>query len=217
MSVEAEMEKSLQYTPLQCMRHSAAHVMAEAIQDMFPDAKFAIGPAIEDGFYYDFELPRPLTPDDFPEIEQRMAKIIAGKYPFVRHFWSRLKALEYFRSKVQSYKVEILENLSDEGQSNAYKQQNDFPELCRVQEGGDWPGEVTIYQQHNFLDLCRGPHVEHTGQIGPFKLMRVAGAYWRGDENRPVLQRLYGTAWPTKEELEHARAVFARAQQTVAS
>jgi threonyl-tRNA synthetase len=202
MSVEAEMEKSLQYTPLQCMRHSAAHVMAEAIQDMFPDAKFAIGPAIEDGFYYDFELPRPLTPDDFPEIEQRMAKIIAGKYPFVRDFWSRLKALEYFRSKVQSYKVEILENLPDEGQSNAYKQQNDFPELCRVQEGGDWPGEVTIYQQLNFLDLCRGPHVEHTGQIGPFKLMRVAGAYWRGDENRPMLQRLYGTAWFTQEELE---------------
>jgi threonyl-tRNA synthetase len=176
--------------------------MAEAVQEMFPDAKFAVGPAIEDGFYYDFELPRPLTPDDFPEIEQRMAKIIAGKYPFVRDYWSRLKALEYFRSKVQPYKVEIIENLPDEGPANAYQQQNDFPELCRVREGGNWPAEVTIYQQHNFLDLCRGPHVEHTGQIGPFKLMRVAGAYWRGDENRPMLQRLYGTAWFTQEELD---------------
>jgi threonyl-tRNA synthetase len=202
MSVEAELENSVQYSPLQRMRHSAAHVMAEAVQEMFPDAKFAIGPAIEDGFYYDFELQRSLTPADFPEIEQRMAKIIAGKYPFVRDLWSRLKALEYFRDKGQPYKVEIIENLADHEQAGVYQQQNDFPELCRVQESRNWPGEVTIYQQHNFLDLCRGPHVEHTGQIGPFKLMRVAGAYWRGDENRTMLQRLYGTAWFTQEELD---------------
>ncbi len=202
MSVEAELENSEHYSPLQRMRHSAAHVMAEAVQEMFPGARFAIGPAIEDGFYYDFDLPRPLTPDDFPEIEQRMASIIAGKYPFVRDHWSRLKALEYFRSKGQPYKVEIIENLPDEGPTSAYQQQKDFPELCLLQDGSDWPGEVTIYQQHNFLDLCRGPHVEHTGQIGPFKLMRVAGAYWRGDENRPMLQRLYGTAWFTQEELD---------------
>lgn len=202
MSVEAELENSVQYSPLQRMRHSAAHVMAEAVQEMFPSARFAIGPAIEDGFYYDFELPRPLTPADFPEIEQRMAKIVAGKYPFVRDHWSRLKALEYFRDKGQPYKVEIIENLLGEEPASTYQQQNDFPELCRVQEGMDWPGEVTIYQQHNFLDLCRGPHVENTGQIGPFKLMRVAGAYWRGDENRPMLQRLYGTAWFTQAELD---------------
>ncbi len=202
MSVEAELENSVQYSPLQRMRHSAAHVMAEAVQEMFPDARFAIGPAIEEGFYYDFDLPRPLTPADFPEIEQRMAKIIAGKYPFVRDHWSRLKALEYFRDKGQPYKVEIIENLPDHEQASVYQQQNDFPELCRVQENADWPDEVTIYQQHNFLDLCRGPHVEHTSQIGPFKLMRVAGAYWRGDENRPMLQRLYGTAWFTQEELD---------------
>src|SRR6266487_895368 len=202
MSVVIEHEESVNYTPLERMRHSAAHIMAEAVQEMFPDAKFAIGPAIEDGFYYDFDLPRPLTPADFPEIAQRMAKIVAGKYPFVRDHWSRLKALEYFRSKGQSYKVEIIENLPDEEQANAYQQRNDFPELCRVQESENWPGEVTIYQQHNFLDMCRGPHVEHTGQIGSFKLMRVAGAYWRGDENRPMLQRLYGTAWFTQEELD---------------
>jgi threonyl-tRNA synthetase len=202
MSLEAELENSVQYSPLQRMRHSAAHVMAEAVQEIFPDAKFAIGPSIEDGFYYDFDLSRPLTPADFPEIEQRMAKIIAGKYPFVRDHWSRLKALEYFRKKGQPYKVEIIENPPEHEQASVYQQQNDFPELCRVQESKNWPGEVTIYQQHNFLDLCRGPHVEHTGQIGPFKLMRIAGAYWRGDENRPMLQRLYGTAWFTQQELD---------------
>jgi len=202
MSVEAELANSVQYSPLQRMRHSAAHVMAEAVQEMFPDARFAIGPAIEDGFYYDFDLPRPLTPADFPEIEQRMAKIIAGKYPFVRDHWSCLKALEYFRDKRQPYKVEIIENLPDRLQASVYQQQNDFPELCRVQESSNWPGEVTIYQHHNFLDLCRGLHIEHTGKIGPFKLMRVAGAYWRGDEHRPMLKRLYGTAWFTQEELD---------------
>jgi threonyl-tRNA synthetase len=176
MSVEAELLESVSYTPLQRMRHSAAHVMAEAVQEIFPDARFAIGPAIEDGFYYDFDLPRALTPDDLPEIEQRMARIVAGKYPFKRDRWAREKALEYFRDKGQIYKVEIIENLPD--------------------------AEVGIYQQNNFLDLCRGPHVENTGQIGPFKLMRVAGAYWRGDEHRPMLQRLYGTAWFTQEELD---------------
>jgi threonyl-tRNA synthetase len=106
MPVEAELENSLHYSPLQRVRHSAAHVMAEAVQEMFPGAKFAIGPAIEDRFYFDFDLPRPLTPGDFPEIEQRIAKIIAGKYPFVCERWSRLRALEYFRSKQQPYKVE---------------------------------------------------------------------------------------------------------------
>jgi threonyl-tRNA synthetase len=176
MSVEVELQESVNYTPLERMRHSAAHVMAEAVQEIFPEAKFAIGPAIEDGFYYDFELPRALTPDDLPDIEQRMKRIIAGKYPFIRDRWPREKALEYFRNKGQTYKVEIIENLPDE--------------------------EVGIYQQNNFLDLCRGPHVENTGQIGPVKLMRVAGAYWRGEERRPMLQRLYGTAWFTQEELD---------------
>src|SRR5436305_4475358 len=176
MSVVIEHEESINYTPLERMRHSAAHIMAEAVQEMFPDAKFAIGPAIEDGFYYDFDLPRALTPEDLPEIEQRMAHIVAGKYPFVRDRWSREQALEYFRARKQDYKVELIENLPD--------------------------AEVGIYQQHNFLDLCRGPHVENTGQVGPFRLMRVAGAYWRGDEHRPMLQRVYGTAWFTQEELD---------------
>ena len=176
MSVELELEESVGYTPIQRMRHSAAHVMAEAVQELFPDARFGIGPAIEDGFYYDFDLPRALTPEDLPEIEQRMRRIIAGKYPFVRDRWPREKALEYFGNKGQNYKVEIIENLPD--------------------------AEVGIYQQNNFLDLCRGPHVADTGKIGPIKLMRVAGAYWRGDERRPMLQRIYGTAWFTQEELD---------------
>ncbi len=177
MSVEDELNESTGYTPLQRMRHSAAHVMAEAVQDLFPGARFAIGPAIEDGFYYDMELPRSLTPDDLPAIEERMRKSIAANYPFERSKWPREKALAYFRERDQPYKVEIIENLPD--------------------------AEVGIYQQGPFLDLCRGPHVESTGQIGPIKLLRVAGAYWRGDEKRPMLQRLYGTAWPTQEELDH--------------
>jgi threonyl-tRNA synthetase len=176
MSVELALDESVSYTPIQRMRHSAAHVMAEAVQEMFPDARFAIGPAIEDGFYYDFDLPRALTPEDLPEIERRMKRSVEAKYPFLRDRWPREKALEYFRNKGQVYKVEIIENLPDE--------------------------EVGIYQQGNFLDLCRGPHVENTSQVGPFKLMRVAGAYWRGDERRPMLQRIYGTAWFTQEELD---------------
>src|SRR6266849_6453343 len=201
MPLEAELQASEAYSPLQRMRYSAALVMAAAVQEMFPGARFGSGRAIEDGFYYDFELQRPLTPGDFPEIEQRVQRIIAGKYPFVRDHWSRLRALEYFRSEGQLYKVELIENLPEE-QVSAYQQQNDFPELCRVQEGGSWPGEVMICQQQLFLDLCSGQLVEHTGQIGPFKLMSVGGAYWRGDEKRPMLQRLYGTAWFTQEELD---------------
>ncbi|WIG57722.1 MAG: Threonyl-tRNA synthetase [Ktedonobacterales bacterium] len=177
MSVEQELNASVAYTPLQRMRHSAAHVMAEAVQDLFPSARFAIGPAIEDGFYYDMELPRALTPDDFPAIEERMRQSIAARHPFLHAMWPREQALAYFRERDQPYKIEIIENLPD--------------------------AEVGIYQQGPFLDLCRGPHVENTGQIGPVKLMRVAGAYWRGDEKRQMLQRLYGTAWFTQEDLDH--------------
>jgi threonyl-tRNA synthetase len=176
MSAEVELEGVVNYTPIQRMRHSAAHVMAEAVQEIFPDAKFAIGPAIEDGFYYDMDLPRALTPDDLPEIEKRMRRIVDAKYSFIGDRWPREKALEYFRNKGQVYKVELIENLPDP--------------------------EVGMYKQGNFLDLCRGQHVDNTGEIGPFKLMRVAGAYWRGDERRPMLQRIYGTAWFTQEELD---------------
>jgi threonyl-tRNA synthetase len=176
MTVEVELQESINYTPLQRMRHSAAHIMAEAVLEIFPDARLAIGPAIEDGFYYDFELPRALTPEDLPDIEQRMHRIVNGSYPFKHEMWPREKALQYFGEHNQAYKVELIENLTDQ--------------------------EVGIYTQDTFLDLCRGPHVENTRQVGPFKLMRVAGAYWRGDEHRPMLQRIYGTAWFTQEELD---------------
>ncbi|HEV2661440.1 MAG TPA: threonine--tRNA ligase, partial [Ktedonobacteraceae bacterium] len=175
-AVELQDLESVNYTPLQRMRHSAAHVMAEAVLELFPDAQLGIGPAIEDGFYYDFDLPRALTPEDLPEIEERMRRIIAGHYPFERDRWPREKALAYFAAKNQPYKVELIENLPD--------------------------AEMGIYTQDTFLDLCRGPHVQNTGEIGPIKLMRVAGAYWRGDEHRPMLQRIYGTAWFNQEELD---------------
>ena len=156
------------------MRHSAAHLMAEAVQDLFPEAKFGIGPAIDNGFYYDFDLPRPLTPDDLKQIEKRMLKLRNKGEKFEKNIVSREEAMEIFKDN--PYKLELIQN---------------FPE----------DETISTYKQGNFLDLCRGPHVENTKQIGPFKLQSVAGAYWRGDENRPMLQRIYGTAWNTKEEL----------------
>ncbi len=174
--VAQEFSSSVNYTPVQRMRHSAAHVMAEAIQDLFPGTQFAIGPAIEDGFYYDMILPRAISPEDFPAIEARMVESIQHKHAFKQSRWPREKALEYFREQHQPFKVEIIESLPD--------------------------AEVGIYEQGPFLDLCRGPHVENTGQIGPVKLMRLAGAYWRGDEKRPMLTRIYGVAFNTQQELE---------------
>lgn len=176
MSVEQDLNGSVEYTPLQRMRHSAAHVMAEAVQDLFPGARFAIGPAIEDGFYYDMELPRPVTVEDLPAIEERMRASIAANHLFVHSEWSRAKALKYFQEHDQPFKIELIEDL---------------------------PGKtVGIEEQGPFLDLCRGQHVANTGEIGPFKLMSVAGAYWRGDEKRPMLQRIYGTAWFSQQELD---------------
>ena len=157
------------------MRHSAAHLMAEAVQELFPDVKFGIGPAIENGFYYDFDLPRPLTPEDLSEIERRMWEHWKKDEKFVRRVVSREEAMEIFKDN--PYKLELIQGFADDE-------------------------TITTYQQGSFLDLCRGPHVESTKQIGPFKLQSVAGAYWRGDEKRPMLQRIYGTAWPTQEELD---------------
>ncbi|HEX9017194.1 MAG TPA: threonine--tRNA ligase, partial [Chloroflexota bacterium] len=160
------------------MRHSASHVMAEAVQHIFPDARYGVGPAIENGFYYDMELPRPLTPDDLEKIETEMRKIVAQRQKYARTTMSREEAKKFFASRDQPYKVEILDDL---------------------EQGTD---EVSIYQQGDFIDLCRGPHVENTGEIGAFKLLNVAGAYWRGDEHRPMLQRVYGTTFATQQELD---------------
>ena len=168
---------------LERMRHSAAHVMAEAVQSLFPEAKFGIGPAIEDGFYYDFELPRTLAVEDLPVIEARMKEIIASDVPFAKEEMGKAKALEFFST--QPYKLELIRELPDE--------------------------MVTIYRQGSFVDLCRGPHVNATGDIKAFKLTSVAGAYWRGDEKRPMLQRIYGVAFETETELEDYLARLAEA------
>jgi len=163
---------------LEIIRHSAAHVMAEAVQSIFPDAKFGIGPAIENGFYYDFALPRSLTPDDLPLIESRMGEIIASNVPFVRQEVTKEEARKLFAA--QPYKLELIDEIPDE--------------------------KVSLYRQGSFIDLCRGPHVSSTGEIRAFKLINIAGAYWRGDEHRPMLQRIYGVAFDTKETLaEHLK------------
>jgi threonyl-tRNA synthetase len=181
--VEIENEQDL---ALATMRHSAAHLMAEAVRELIPEVKFAIGPAIENGFYYDMDLPRPLSPDDLQAIENLMARHREADEPFVRTEVSKAQALETFKNN--PYKVEILKELPDDS-------------------------TITTYQQGTFLDLCKGPHVESTGKIGAFKLLSVAGAYWRGDEKRPMLQRIYGTAWPTQEELDDYLARIEEAQR----
>ena len=159
------------------IRHSTAHVMAEAVLSLFPGTRIAIGPAIEDGFYYDFELPRPLKEEDLPAIEEKMRQIIGGNHPFACETVSREQARQRFQG--QPYKLELIEELPE--------------------------GEpITLYTQSGFSDLCRGPHVERTSQIPPdgFKLLSVAGAYWRGDEHKPMLTRIYGTAWKSRQDLE---------------
>lgn len=173
------------------LRHSAAHVMAQAVMEMFPGAaKIAIGPPIAEGFYYDFELPRSLTPEDLDAIEKRMREIIAGEYDYDYEVISAERAKALFAD--QPYKIELIEGLEAGG----------FDEYG---EPIDEPPDISIYTQDTFTDLCRGPHVKNTREINPdgLKLLNVAGAYWRGDENRPMLQRIYGTAWKSSEDLEH--------------
>lgn len=169
---------------LYTIRHSTAHVLAQAVLDLFPGATFAIGPPVENGFYYDFELPdgETFTPDDLDRIDARMREIIAEQQPFIRDEIPDTEALELFKD--HKYKCEIIHGEADDPTSATEK------------------GLVRTYENPpNFIDLCRGPHVPHTGRLGHFKLMRVAGAYWRGDEHNAMLQRIYGTAWATKKDL----------------
>ena len=167
------------------MRHSAAHVLAEAVLDLFPGTKLGIGPVIDDGFYYDFLLPRPLKPDDLPKIEERMRESIAADHPFELSEETPEAARAALVAADQPFKVEIIDDL-----------------LAAAKRDGTPMPPTTFYRQGPFIDLCRGPHVASTGKIGPFKLLGTAGAYWRGDEKRPMLQRVYGTAWATQEELD---------------
>jgi threonyl-tRNA synthetase len=171
------------------IRHSAAHVMAEAVLELFPQAKYTIGPPIENGFYYDFDLPRPLTSEDLEKIEKRMRQIIAGHYKFIKRVVSAQEARQIFND--QPYKLELIDGLEQGG----------FDEYGNPLE--EKP-DISIYTSDTFTDLCRGPHVDNTGQINPsaLKLLSSSGAYWRGDEHNPMLQRIYGTAWKTSKELE---------------
>jgi len=171
-------QKTTEDDKLQIMRHSAAHVMAEAVLSILPDAKFGIGPSIDNGFYYDFELPRSLVPDDLPLIEEKMKEIVASNAPFVREEVSKEEARRLFAS--QPYKLELIDEIEEE--------------------------KVSIYHQGSFTDLCRGPHVNSTGEIKAFKLLGIAGAYWKGDEHRPMLQRIYGVAFDSEKTLtEHLK------------
>jgi threonyl-tRNA synthetase len=162
------------------LRHSASHVLAQAVKRLFPEAKLAIGPAIKDGFYYDFDLGRTFTEDDLERLEQVMKEIVQNAYPFIREEMDRLEALQFFRKRGEDYKCEIIEAIRDE--------------------------KVSIYKDGEFVDLCRGPHVENTGEVKALKLLSVAGAYWRGSEQNQMLQRIYGTAFFSQKELdEHVR------------
>ncbi len=181
---ESEEERHLKFAgdfdcvpePLPTLRHSTSHVMAQAVKRLFPEVKVAIGPAIEDGFYYDFLKPAPFTPEDLERIEAEMRAIIKADHKFEREEMPREKAIRFFEERGELFKVEIL-------------------------KGIDAP-TVSLYRQGDFVDLCRGPHVPSTGAIKAFKLLSSSGAYWRGDEKNPMLQRIYGTAWATQEELD---------------
>jgi threonyl-tRNA synthetase len=187
---------------LRVVRHSTAHLMAAAVQALFPSAKFAIGPAIDDGFYYDMELPRPLAPEDLPVIEATMRELAAKRLPFERCEVDMEAALAWARETRQTYKVEILEALRDSGARGARDPASpaDVEELAGEAAAG--AESVSFYRTGEFTDLCRGPHVPDTSWLGAFRLTHVAGAYWRGDERRPMLQRIYGTAFLTQQALD---------------
>ena len=172
------------------IRHSASHVLAQAVLEVFPDAKLAIGPPIANGFYYDFDLPRALTPEDLTDLEQRMARIVKGNHEFTT--WTKPvdEAIAYFEQQNQPYKVELIRDLAAKGET-----------------------EVRFYQQDSFVDLCAGPHVPRTGNCKAFKLQKVAGAYWRGDSTRPMLQRVYGTAWKNKTDLANYMTMLEEARK----
>ena len=193
-------EERYEDSQLYRIRHSTAHVMAQAVLEFYPEAKYTIGPPVENGFYYDFDLPRPLVQEDLAKIEKRMRQIIAGGHPFVKKVVSAEEARQIFKD--QPYKLELIEGLEKGG----------FDEYG--QPLAEKP-EISIYQSDTFTDLCRGPHMETTRQINPaaIKLMSIAGAYWRGDEHNKMLTRLYGTAWKTAQELEEYLAMLEEAKR----
>src|SRR5690554_6571763 len=161
---------------LEVIRHPTAHLLAHAVKQLFPDAQVTIGPVIDNGFYYDFSYKRPFTPEDLEKIEQCMAELAKAEIPVSREVWERDRAVEFFKGEGELYKAEIIASIPADQ-------------------------DVSLYRQADFIDLCRGPHVPDTGKLKVFKLTKVAGAYWRGDSKNEMLQRIYGTAWASKEDL----------------
>ena len=173
---------------LEIIRHSTAHLLAYAVKELFPDAQVTIGPVIENGFYYDFSYKRPFTPEDLTKIEQKMGELAKKDFPVVRETWNRDKAVDFFKSIGENYKAEIIASIPADQ-------------------------EIGLYREGDFVDLCRGPHVPSTGKLKVFKLMKLAGAYWRGDSKNEMLQRIYGTAWAKKEDQEAYLHMLAEAEK----
>ncbi|RPJ18933.1 MAG: threonine--tRNA ligase [Chloroflexi bacterium] len=184
-----QVQEKYEESQLYKIRHSAAHIMAQAVVEMFPEAKYTIGPPVENGFYYDFDLPRNLTPEDLQQIEKRMRQIVQGKHEFKKQVVSAEEARQVFKD--QPYKIELIEGLEKGGLDEYGNPLKEKP-------------EISLYQHDSFVDLCRGPHVQNTKEVkqDAFKLMSIAGAYWRGDENNKMLQRIYGTAWENAQQLK---------------
>lgn len=186
---------------LKSMRHSLAHIMAQAIQHLWPQAKFGVGPAIDNGFYYDVYLDNgTISEADLPKIEEEMQKIVAANYPFERRDVSVAEAIDWAISGNQSFKVELLNDLKRSGTTVASELAGE--KMGSVSDGDSKVETVSLYSQGDYTDLCRGGHVDSTGKVGAFKLTKTAGAYWRGDENNPQMQRIYGVAFATQEELD---------------
>ena len=182
------------------MRHSAAHLMAAAIQQLWPEAKFGVGPPTRNGFYYDIDLPQSLSAEDFPRIEEKMRELRKARLPYVRREIGIDEAISYMSEAGQPFKVELLGLLKEKGTTAVAKETGD--DSMAASTDGEGASEVSFYETGSFIDLCRGPHVEHSGEIGAFKLLNVAGAYWRGNEKNPQLQRIYGLAYPNDQELK---------------
>jgi threonyl-tRNA synthetase len=194
---------------LYAMRHSLAHIMATAIQELYPKAKFGVGPVVENGFYYDVDLPQTLTSEDLERIEDKMREVIKANYPFEQSSMTLEEAIKFFGVRHQDYKLDLLDDLKKHGTTSV-------KDIDRSQLGlGDTSkvDEVSIYTDGPFVDLCRGPHVESTGEVGAFKLMRVSGAYWRGSDKNAQLQRIYGVGFTTEEELKSYLILLEEAQK----
>ncbi|MDP3793245.1 MAG: threonine--tRNA ligase, partial [Candidatus Uhrbacteria bacterium] len=192
--------------PIEFRRHSAAHVMAAAIKHLFPEAKFGVGPVIENGFYYDIDIGRPVTPEDLKTIEKEMRKIVNQNPAFTREELPIDDAIKLFRELDQPYKLELLNDLKTKGTTKVSTEEAQDIDPQNV-------GSVTLYRTGDFVDLCRGPHVTEAKEIGAWKLGKIAGAYWRGKETNPQMQRIYGLCFETEKELDEYQAMLVEAEK----